>query len=83
MTTYFEIPKNPTSKYKGVSWNRLSGKWQATICLGGPKSTHIGLYADEKEAARAYDDYAMHHFGELARPNFRLPSQPNTTSLAA
>lgn len=30
----------------------------------------LGCYADEEDAARAYDTAATQHFGEYARPNF-------------
>lgn len=42
-----------TSKYKGVSYNKQSNKWHATITVKG-KQRHIGYYDDEEEAAVDY-----------------------------
>jgi hypothetical protein len=42
-----------TSEFKGVSWHKSSGKWQA-VC----KKTHVGLHATEEAAARAYNKEA-------------------------
>ena len=43
--------------------------WIARIRVN-KKLIHIGRYATELEAARAYDAAALQHFGEFARPNF-------------
>jgi hypothetical protein len=40
--------KEGTSKYKGVSYNKQSNKWHATITVKG-KQRHIGYYDDEEE----------------------------------
>jgi hypothetical protein len=58
-----------TSGYKGVCWNKASSKWQAGIMLNG-KSTHLGLFSDPVDAARAYDVAARKLFGEFAWLNF-------------
>jgi hypothetical protein len=58
-----------TSQFKGVSLNKESGKWRAQIKSYG-RAIHLGLFADEVEAARAYDLAAIAHFGEFARLNF-------------
>lgn len=60
---------NTSSRYKGVSWHKRVGKWAAAIRLCG-RSRHLGYFADEVEAARAYDRAAKEHFGEFARLNF-------------
>ena len=59
--------KNSASPYKGVT--RQYGKWCAQIFTNG-KSTYIGSYNDEEEAARAYDAKARELFGEYAYLNF-------------
>jgi hypothetical protein len=60
-----------TSRFKGVCWHSAYNKWLAVITRNG-KRIQIGLYADEVEAARAYDRSARELFGEYARPNFPL-----------
>ena len=45
------------SKYVGVSWDKKMKKWRAEIKIDG-KSKSLGLYHDEKEAARMYDEQA-------------------------
>jgi len=57
------------SRFKGVYRHAKSGKWCAQIHFGG-QPTHLGCFADEVEAARAYDRAAVERFGAFARPNF-------------
>jgi hypothetical protein len=42
-----------SSKYKGVSWHKSSGKWAVAIRVKG-KSKHLGTFDCELEAAHAY-----------------------------
>lgn len=56
------------SQYKGVTW--AHGRWIATITVKR-KQTHIGAFADEMQAARAYDAAARQHFGSFAATNFQ------------
>ena len=58
-----------SSKYKGVSWFKRRKKFQAYI---KKNSKHIGLgyYANEVQAAKAYDKKAKELFGEFACLNF-------------
>jgi len=58
-----------TSAYKGVSWDKHAGKWRARIHING-KLRYLGRFANERDAASAYDAVACRHFGEFARPNF-------------
>lgn len=62
---HIEIP----SRYKGVSWERRAARWQAQIGCDG-KKFHLGLFATEEEAARAYDAKARELHGDFARLNF-------------
>jgi hypothetical protein len=55
--------------YKGVTWCRRQGIWMARIGAGG-KYIFLGHFADEKEAAEAYDRAAPTHHGAFARLNF-------------
>lgn len=45
------------------------GRWTARLCHNGAR-IHLGYYADESEAARAYDRAAREYHGEYARLNF-------------
>ena len=58
-----------TSEYKGVFWHKAVGKWTAAIRVYG-KLHHLGYFATQEEAARAYDRAARRFFGEFACVNF-------------
>ena len=46
-----------SSKYVGVSWSKQKKKWYARIMIDGKHKT-LGIYHNEKEAARMYDEQA-------------------------
>ena len=60
---------NCSSRFKGVSLNKKTGKWTASIFCDG-QSFYIGLFSDEEAAARAYDAKARELYGEYAWQNF-------------
>ena len=53
----WDKPRHRPSKYVGVSWCRQAKKWRPQIKIDG-KEKNLGLYHDEKEAARIYDEQA-------------------------
>ena len=60
-----------SSKYKGVFWSkdeRYKRRWWARIKKNG-KSTHLGIFATEEEAAAAYNQAAIEMFGDFSRIN--------------
>lgn len=62
---------NNTSIHKGVGRQKGTKPWRARIVSGG-KRIHLGSFATEIEAAKAYDEAAMITFGEYANINFPL-----------
>jgi len=62
------IQSGTSSKYKGVSWDKRKCKWQASIALNH-KTSFLGYFKTEKEAALIYNVAAIQRFGEFARLN--------------
>jgi len=64
-----------TSEFKGV-WTEPNRKgWCASLRVNY-KTIHLGTFENEADAARAYDDAAVKHFGEYALTNARLGLAP-------
>lgn len=65
-------------RFKCVSFVKWLGKWRAYIVDHG-RLRHIGCFATEEDAARAYDREAVRVFGEFARLNFpvTVTSEPS------
>ena len=61
--------KNTSSQYIGVSWHKKNQKWHVQINIDS-KSKYLGYYEEEEEAARAYDKFALEHYGNNAKTNF-------------
>ena len=57
--------RNNTSGFKGVTWNRRWKKWLAQIEVAG-HNYYLGGFDDPCDAARAYNEAALKHFGEFA-----------------
>jgi hypothetical protein len=62
-------PRGGTSIYKGVHWHRRSRKWMARIRIPGQR-IYLGVFADEDDAARAYDAKACELHLAFAQLNF-------------
>ena len=79
--TYNRIKQrsNTSSTYKGIYWNKRGQKWQACVQVpvvsGGGRRKSLGYFADEIEAARAYDAAAREYYGEFAALNFPRPGE--------
>ena len=61
-----------TSIFKGVCWDKRLSKWRALIKskpTGMRSQKELGRFADEIEAAKAYNRAAIELFGEFARLN--------------
>lgn len=59
-----------TSKFKGVSWHKASSSWVAQIQKDGKKK-YIGSFKKEKDAAKAYDHFALLFYGKNCVLNFK------------
>ncbi len=58
----------PTSQYRGVTWNKAHRRWVAQI-HSNRKNIFLGHFQCEVDAAKAYDHAAIEMWGEFARPN--------------
>lgn len=63
--------KNNTSGFKGVFMEK-NGTWFAKIAVNR-KQMRLGTFKTKEEAARSYDKWARHYFGEFACTNYPLP----------
>lgn len=54
-----------SSKYKGVFWDKGSGKWRASIMVSG-MTKWLGSFTNEMTAAQAYNSAARALFGDFA-----------------
>jgi len=62
-----------SSRYRGVTRHPgQNGRWEARIGTPGSKHVYLGLYADEAEAAKAYDRALVKRRGPQAATNFSI-----------
>ncbi len=57
-----------SSRFKGVSFYRPTGKWAAYIGIN-KKKQHLGYFQKEEDAALEYDRNAKRVFGSFSRTN--------------
>jgi hypothetical protein len=57
--------KGCSSKYKGVSWDKVKKNWMVYA-----NGIYIGRFSNELQAAKTYDLKAKELFGEFAKVNF-------------
>lgn len=65
--------KNGSSKYIGVYYHKITKKWAATIGING-KSTYLGVFDREQDAALARDYATKKYYKGFGRLNF--PERP-------
>lgn len=70
-----------SSGYRGVSWQVSLQKWRACISKNR-RTTHIGLFDDKIEAAKAWDAVAILVHGEFANLNFPESKMGHCAGLA-
>jgi hypothetical protein len=60
-----------SSRYIGVSWHKAQSSWNVSLMDPQTKrKLHVGYYASEEDAARAYDCAAVQACGPDAKRNF-------------
>lgn len=64
----FKIKKETSSKYKGVSWSKIFGRWTGRIVFNGKE--YAKKFEHEINAALWYDKMAKKMFKEFASLNF-------------
>lgn len=63
-----ELQSNNSSGYRGVCWHKGKKKWTAQI-RANKKQIWLGDFTVKENAARAYNEAAILHFGEHAQLN--------------
>ena len=67
------------SPFKGVCWQKRlngTGSWKAQLIVNG-EVVYLGVFKTDLEAAAAYNEAALKHFGEFAHLNdLGLPGSP-------
>lgn len=69
------LKKNNTTGYKGVTFNKPTGKFFAYIRFNY-KRIHLGVWDVAEDAAKAYNEAAIKYFGGFANLN-RLSNEEN------
>lgn len=66
-----KMHRRNTSGFKGVSWNKDRGGWDARIMVAG-KQVSLGCFTHKSEAAEAYDHACVRMHGQYAKTNAAL-----------
>lgn len=61
--------KLSSNKYKGVTFHKRLNKFSVRLMVNY-KNLYFGLFRNEIDAAKKYDEVAKKYFGEFARTNF-------------
>jgi hypothetical protein len=67
--------RSTSSRFVGVTWHRQAGRWQAGI-KHRDRFHHLGLFANEGDAARAYNRKSRELHGAFGWQN-RIASHPS------
>lgn len=65
------LSRSGSSRFKGVSWIKRKKRWAVAFRCNG-RHHFVGYFADEEQAARAYDAAILPLAGEFARLNFPI-----------
>jgi hypothetical protein len=68
-------PKNNTSGYKGVSWDKANKKWVVQVAMSGGNGFHK-RFSKLEDAVAAYDTEAVRRWGDFALTNKQLGLVP-------
>lgn len=60
--------RKTSSSYKGVSWSKRKNLWHVALQVSY-ENIFVGLFKDEIEAAKAYNQAAIVHYGKFANLN--------------
>jgi hypothetical protein len=74
-----KIPRNNTSGFKGVIFDKQDRCWKARIRFRG-KQYHLGYFDTPEAAGQQYDRAARLFFRQFARTNFPLAKKKRTSN---
>src|SRR6185312_8444982 len=60
------MPKGKYNKFTGARYSKANKNWKASY-----SNINLGVYKTEEEAAKVYDKYVIHRFGENIKTNFQ------------
>lgn len=61
-------PAHNTSGYKGVSWSKVAGRWEAYVTVNRKKK-YLGLFLTAEAAAKEYNRVMSDIFGDRVKLN--------------